>query len=313
METEICTLPPDLLVGQSFVAAPSNLWHLPRAKYDKIWKRVTGKGIVIAILDTGFSPHPDLPKPIATKSFIAGQSVEDGNGHGTHCAGTALGRAGLGVALGADIIVGKVLSNQGSGSTQGIVEGVNWAIEQGADIISMSIGGGGFVSSMQSALQRAWSAGIVTVAAAGNAGYNGSNSIDYPGKYQESVCVGAFQKSGSIANFSSGGREIDVACPGQDIISASTTGGYRSMSGTSMATPFMAGVMALNLELLRREGHAAWRNFEPLRTFLSQFSDDAGAPGFDDRFGRGIPNSEKMTDALAADDVTILSEGKRLI
>lgn len=305
--TQICTLPKDLVIGASSATA-ANLWHLPKDQWEGIWKKATGAGITVAVLDTGFTPHPDLPSPIAEKSFIRGESVRDGNGHGSHCCGTSVGRNGIGVAPEANLIVGKVLSNSGSGSTDGIADGVRWAVDQGADVISLSIGGGGFVNSMRDALVYAWSKGVITVAAAGNSGFNGSNSIDYPGKYLESVCVGAYRVDGKIANFSSGGRELDIACPGEDIISASHRGsGYVSMSGTSMATPFSAGVHALLIELQRREGHAEFRDVDKLRSFLAQFSDDAGTPGEDDRFGSGIPNSKNIADSLAAEDVTLMS------
>ena len=250
---------------------------------------------------------------MAEKSFIRGESVEDvSSGHGTHVAGTVLGRNGIGVAPGAELIVGKVLSNRGSGSTQGIADGVKWAVDNGADVVSMSLGGGGFDRYFQQALEYAEEKGCIVNSAAGNAGYNGANSIDYPGKYQESLCTGAYQKTGAIANFSSGGREIDWACPGQDIVSASHRGGYISMSGTSMATPFGSGLLALVIELIRREGYPDFTGLDAVREFLKRFSKDAGSPGFDPRFGHGIPKANAIIEELANDDVNILNQGPTL-
>lgn len=303
----IYELPPDLVTDDLvFVQAPT-LWHLPQDVWSRVWERVTGDGIKIAILDTGYSKHVDGPEPIAGRSFINGQSIADGNGHGTHCAGTALGHNGVGVAPGASLIVAKVLSNQGSGGSDGIAAGIRWATEQGADIISMSLGGGGSYEPTNQAIDAAFAKGCIVNAAAGNAGYNGGNTIGWPAKYSGCICCGAYQSNGMIANFSSGGREIDWACPGQDIISFSTNGsGYRSMSGTSMATPFGSGVLALIVELMRREGNAQWTAAEAVREFFRANLKDAGAPGFDVRFGMGIPVATEIITALINDDLTFV-------
>jgi subtilisin family serine protease len=149
--------------------------------------------------------------------------------------------------------------------------------------------------------------GSIVVAAAGNSGFNGSrNTIGWPGKYLESICVGATRSDGKIASFSSGGREMDVACPGQDIVSASTNRGYVSMSGTSMATPFFAGLLALVVELMRREGNARFTGVEAVRAFLAQYCEDRGTPGKDPSFGLGVPIATKIVEALSNDDITFV-------
>lgn len=296
-----CGLPPDLVVHGAAVAA--NLWHLPEAMWRVIWNHTQGRGVIVAILDTGVASHSDLPEPIAAQSFIRGESWRDGNGHGTHCAGTAIGRGGIGVAPEADLIVGKVLSDGGSGGSEGIARGIYWAADQGADVISMSLGGGGAYEPTRKAILHALDSGAVVVAAAGNSGYNGANTIGYPGKFIESICVGATQENGRIANFSSGGRQLDIATPGQNIISAGHRGGYVSMSGTSMATPFAAGLCALIIEQQRREGAAQLTGVEAWRRFLEQWSEDRGDPGHDVRYGYGVPRSDAIVDALAARDV----------
>lgn len=293
----IVTLPPDLISDIELFSAPTNLWHMAPIK--PLWTIVTGKGIKVTILDTGMNSHDVLPEPIEARSFIQGESWRDGNGHGTHCSGTVLGREGIGLAPDASLMIGKVLSNGGSGSSQAIADGINWAVESGTDIISMSLGSSSPYAPMQSALKHAWTKGVIIVSAAGNSGFNGSNNtIGYPGRYPESLCIGASASNGNRASFSSGGREMDIVCPGQDIISCSKTNGYVSMSGTSMATPFSAGLFALILELQRREGYAAWENVEAVRTFLAANTEDRGTPGRDPSWGYGVPRYSQIVEKL---------------
>jgi subtilisin family serine protease len=293
------TLPPDLVINDEVFAMTPNLWHWPTDLAEKVGSIATGKGIKIAIGDTGYSKHVDGPVPIASRSFINGQSVLDGHGHGTHCAGTALGRNGIGVAKAADLIVFKCLSNQGSGSSSAIAAGIRWAAEQGADVISLSLGGGGSDAETNRAIDFAWSQGCVVNAAAGNAGYNGSNTIGWPARYENCLCTGAYNSRGQIANFSSGGPQIDWACPGEQIVSFSTNGsGYRTMSGTSMATPFGSGLLACLLEVMYRQGFTRFKAAESVREIFKKNLKDAGAPGFDPRFGWGVPVSDHLLQSL---------------
>lgn len=296
------TIPPDTVISDLVYAQTPQLWHLPESVWSKIWSHTRGAGVKACVLDTGMNDHDDLPTPLATESFIRGESFRDGNGHGTHCAGTVLGR-GTGVAPDAELLVGKVLSNGGSGGSDGIASGIRWAADLGADVISMSLGGGSAHEPTRQAILYAISKGSVVVAAAGNAGYNGSNTIGYPGRFLESLCIGAIRENGLIANFSSGGREIDIATPGQNIISTSNRGGYQSMSGTSMATPFAAGLCCLIIEQQRREGHPQMTGVEAWRKFFEQWSEDRGTVGRDVRYGFGVPKYADIVDALAANEI----------
>lgn len=291
-------IPPDTIIHDDVYACSPQLWHLPADIWANIWGKVTGRSIRIAILDTGCNSHEDLPEPIAAKSFIRGETWRDGNGHGTHCAGTALGRRGIGVAPDAELMVGKVLSNRGSGSSQGIAEGIRWAVDEGADVCSLSLGGGSSYGPTNAAIDYAWSQGCIVNAAAGNSGYNGRNTIGWPAKHTTCICNGATRSDGSIANFSSGGDQLDWATPGQNIISTSFRGGYVSMSGTSMACPFGSGLLALVKELLLREGFPQWTSKNQFDTFISQFVDDRGAPGKNPLFGFGYPLYTKIVHSL---------------
>jgi subtilisin family serine protease len=297
----IVTLPPDLISGVQTFAAPENMWHLPKSIFGPIHALEKGDFSKVAVLDTGMNSHDELPEPDAAESFIRGENWRDGNGHGTHCAGTVLG-TNVGVAPNSRLVVGKVLSNSGSGSSAGITEGILWAIEQDVDIISMSLGSSSPYQPTKDAMIKARDKGILIVCAAGNAGFNGSrNTIGYPGRDIEAcLCIGAYAENGERASFSSGGRELDICCPGQNIISCSTTNGYRSMSGTSMATPFCAGLLALINSRNKREGGSRL-TLEEVRNLLAKYSTDKGPTGKDPYWGIGIPNSLDLIKALVSE------------
>lgn len=273
-------------------------------------KGITGKGSVIAINDTGWRPHPFLKKPLATRDFTGDRSGDqDNNGHSSHCAGIALGGfdesgVALGVAPGADLIIAKVLSDSGSGSTRGINAGREWAAKEGATIISESLGDGGGPDIPEdiASIERAYSDGMrVNVAALGNAGDRGGGSrgtVGRPGSYRQNIGVAALRQDGSRADFSSTGDPADVATPGQQIISCDLRGGFTAMSGTSMATPFMAGCWALIHEYMQRIGMPALIGWKAHRDFLNrpEFVKDVGAPGRDREYGFGIPQMAAVFD-----------------
>jgi subtilisin family serine protease len=302
----VVTLPPDLSVGSYFFASTlPRAWHMFDWIKSDLWPVATGKGVRIAILDTGYTKHPMGPEPVAARSFIARESWADGNGHGTHCAGTALGRRdefgnGLGIAPDAELIVGKVLSNGGSGGSDGIAAGIRWAADQGAHVISMSLGGGGSYGPTNESIDYAWSKGCMVHASAGNSGYSGSgNTIGWPAKYSNCLCNGAYREDGQIANFSSGGRELDWATPGQNIVSFAHTGsGFRTMSGTSMSCPGGSGFLACLTELRLRQGLPAFTSAQQVRDYFTQSLIDAGAPGWDARFGLGKPDGSFLMKAI---------------
>lgn len=298
-------IPDDLERHAGVMQSVPRTWHLPRELWQRIRDRVTGRGTACAVLDTGLADHQFLPGPVESRSFIRGESVNDRNGHGTHCAGTVLARhQDIGVAMDADLIVGKVLSNRGSGSTDGIAAGVRWATSLGVDVISMSLGGGSSYGPLNDAVSEAMDAGIWVCIAAGNSGFNGrSNSIGWPARSGLGICTGATTESGRIAGFSSGGSQMTWACPGQQIISCSHNGGLVSMSGTSMATPFGAGLACLIIELMRREGNSQLKGRDAIHGFIQQVTKDAGAPGVDPSFGHGIPQAETIVSLLAQDDL----------
>ena len=260
--------------------------------------RYTGSGVKVAVLDTGFDLlHPDFDgRDIVSRSFIAGEPVQDGNGHGTHCAGTACGPVGTadhpryGVAPDANLYVGKVLSDRGSGASGGVIEGIGWAITEGCTIISMSLGSPTFVGqpisvAYERAAQRALAQGSLIVAAAGNESNRPYRiaPLGSPGNCPSVFTVAAIDQGLRVATFSSGGTDpnagaLEIAAPGVNVFSSSPMPQrYRRLAGTSMATPHVAGVAALYAEsdpALR--GDRLWRRLEQTARSLEQPVRDVG-------------------------------------
>jgi len=257
----------------------------------------TATDIAVAVLDTGLDlKHADFAgRPIVSQSFVAGQPVQDGHGHGTHCVGTSCGpKAPLGasprygVATQAKIFAGKVLSNQGSGSDEGILAGINWAIANRVQVISMSLGAD--VRQVSQAYEtvgrRALEAGtLIVAAAANNADRSGGDPgfVGMPANSPSIMAVAAVDSKLRIANFSARsnpvrGGKVDIAGPGVAVHSSwPMPTRYKSISGTSMATPHVAGVAALLSQATGAKGAQLWAKLTQTARPLSLPSADVGA------------------------------------
>ena len=238
--------------------------------------KYSGKGINVAILDTGFyRGHPDFAnRTIDGKSFVAGEEWDlDGHGHGTHCTGTAAGYISLeddkryGVAYKSNIFIAKVLSDTGSGVTSNILDGIDWALEKQCQVISMSLGSTVQIGEKPSPIfeqvgRKALEKKALIIAAAGNDSKRPNHlprPVSSPANAESIMAIAALDKNLNVASFSNaglnvadGGR-IDLSAPGVNILSsysenASNATLYKMMNGTSMATPHVAGVAALYFE-----------------------------------------------------------------
>ena len=208
------------------------------------------KPIKVCILDTGVDVlHPGLKRHIkGVKSFVPGELASvDKRRHGTHCAGLLAH-----VAPKAELYIGKVLPCKGKGSSKALAEGICWATKTiSCDVISIS-SGGDHSSFLEEEVHAAIADNKIIVAAACNDGQMHSHSIGYPARYGHVICVGSHDRKGHPSHFSSVGRELDLLAPGEKVRSTVPGGGYESLNGTSMATPLIAGVVALVLGYDRR-------------------------------------------------------------
>lgn len=285
-------------------------WGVDRIDADLVWDQNrdlvvdsganAGGGVKIAILDTGIDlDHPDLQANIkgGINTINPLKSPDDDNGHGTHVAGIIAAvdnQVGvLGVAPQAWLYAVKILNKQGSGFVSDIIEGLQWAISEGVDVINMSFGTSSDVQSLHEAIAAAYNKGIVLVAAAGNSG-PGENTVLYPAKYPEVIAVSATDSSDSAASWSSRGPEVELAAPGVYIPSTYKGGAYKTLSGTSMASPHVAGTAALVIASGMADSNAdGVTTPQEVRAVLRNTADDLGVSGPDSWYGYGLVDAQQ--------------------
>jgi subtilisin len=223
-------------------------WGVKRVDAPAAWSVTRGQGVKVAVIDTGLDmTHPDLAGNIkgGWNAIAKNDNFNDDHGHGTHCGGNIAALDNdigiVGVAPKADLYGVKVLDANGSGTFDDVIAGMQWAVDHHMEVASMSLGasqGNQALADMVKAMKKA---GVTLVAAAGNSG----GSVGFPGGYPEAIAVSASDNNDQLADFSSRGPEVAVIAPGVDIYSLSMNGGYETMSGTSMATPHVAGLAVL--------------------------------------------------------------------
>lgn len=294
------------ITGKPAPSQPAEVppWGVNRIDADLVWVQTTGDPIKVAIIDTGIDvKHPDLIanliRGISTVGYTT--SYNDDNGHGTHVAGIVaavdneIGVIGVGPKI--DLYAVKVLDRRGSGYLSDVIEGLDWAIANGMQVVNMSLGTSAYNESFEVAIKKVNTAGIVQVAAAGNSGPS-DNTVLYPAKFSEIIAVSATDSFDAIASWSSRGSEIDLAAPGVSIYSTYKGQTYKTLSGTSMAAPHVAGTAALVLTVPTKCDYDGSGICSPaevqqrLEATAEQVAPDT-TPGKDNLYGSGLVDAEK--------------------
>lgn len=266
-------------------------WGIYCVNAPQAWTNCTGKGVKIAIIDTGISKkHPDLTVSGGVNLVGTAQNKkwDDDNGHGTHVAGitgacnNSIGV--VGVAYDSELYAVKVLDSNGNGRISDVIEGIEWAMENDMDIISLSLGTNLYSQALEDACEVAYNSDLLLVAAAGNSGDGNpdTNDVDYPAKFDSVIAVAAIDCNNDTSIWSADGTEVELAAPGVDIYSTYLEGGYFTSSGTSMAAPFVSGVAAL----IKSENPSL--SSEEIRNLLAYNAVDLGTIGKDGTFGFGL-------------------------
>ncbi|MBU7001138.1 MAG: S8 family peptidase [Theionarchaea archaeon] len=272
-------------------------WGVDRIDADLAWSTSTGSGVKVAIVDTGIDmDHPDLEANIKggfnaiapSGKYKDPNNFDDDHGHGSHCAGIVAAVDNeigvIGVAPEAWLYGVKVLDGSGSGYDSDIIEGIQWCVDNGIQVLSMSFGGYEDDQTFHDAIDAAWDAGLLLVAAAGNEGYEEPDL--YPAGYSTAMAISAMDSDDSIIWWSNSGSEIELAAPGVGIYSTYKRGGYTTMSGTSMACPHVSGVAALVWAV-----HPGYTNSQ-VRQTLCTTAEDLGTPGWDPYYGYGLVDAQ---------------------
>ena len=297
-------------------------WHFPMIQMSSAWDRSNGAGVTVAVIDTGvayedYGPYRQAPD-LAGTAFVAGWDFVNGDSHpndddshGTHVAGTiaqttnnAMGVAGI--AYGANIMPVKVLDSEGSGTTQWVADGIVWAVNHGAQVINLSLGGPAPSSVLEDAVNYAYENGVTVIAAAGN----DNSDVGYPAAYENCIAVGAVRYDETRSPYSNYGPSLDLVAPGGDLDVDQNGDGYGDgvlqqtfnpvtkdytdfaywfFEGTSMAAPHVSGVAALLI------AHGDATTPDEVRAALENTAKDKGPPGWDEEYGHGLIQAD---DAL---------------
>lgn len=275
-----------------------NQWHLPKVSAPAAWDLTTGSSAVtVAVIDSGVDPsHPDLSnKLVSGYNFLGGSTSDthDVYGHGTAVAGVIgadtnnlSGVAGLG--WNTTIMPLVVISSSNFATYADIASAINYAADHGAKVINMSLGGTSYSSTLQNAVDYAWSKGTVIVAAAGN---NSTNAGFYPAALNNVIAVSATDSNDAPTSFTNFGSWITVAAPGYYIYTTNNGGGYGNWIGTSFSSPQVAALAAL---LFAK--NPALKNNQVV-DLIKNYSDDLGNPGFDTTYGWGRINAFRAVQA----------------
>ncbi len=280
-------------------------WAIQSLNVPETWKITKGKGVTVMVIDTGLPDHKNLVNSIdleKSKNFFKSENINDLNGHSTHCCGI-IGAKGIdgvfGVAPECKIITVKVLGKNGAGNLFEIEKALEYAKNIKPDVISMSLGYHTNDEDISILIKELHAMNIPIIAASGNDGYQ--DKVCYPAAHNETICVGAYDKYGNLARFSNSGKRVDFAAPGVDIFNTWLNQTYASLNGTSMATPFVAGIVALLIAKHRKQeketGFNDCRTVAQIKEHLVKYTDDKGVVGKDNAWGYGVIDVEKLIES----------------
>lgn len=289
---------PDLIVHRTMLDFDANVampWHVADYSIDKlIWPLIPSGQEIIGLVDTGISQSHFQAgqlkgKVIDVRDFTgSAYGPWDANGHGSHTAGIMVAND-FGVARTcAKLLSAKALGDDGSGSDEGIAAAIDWCVHNGAKLINLSLGSEFPSPQINAAVQRAVLAGAWVVFAAGNS----SGPVEYPAK--DWGGISAIGRDRQLASFSCFGAEVYATAPGVQITSLSRGGGYAVLSGTSMAAPWLTGMLACKRAFDAQRGVTPPVTRDEWINWLGVDSDDLGVLGRDARFGVGVLNSQKF-------------------
>ena len=256
---------------------------------------VTGLNVRVGIVDTGIDEehanNGQLRQAfVQAKDFTNSRyGYWDSHGHGTHVAGV-VAAFDHSLATGASLYIAKALGDDGSGSNTSVANAIGWLVDEEVDIINMSLGSARRSRTVGEAIERAASKGLITLAAAGN----DAGVIGWPAMETSAFSVGAIDIHKNLAGFSNFGPNLDGVGPGVRIRSLYTNGGYAVLSGTSMSTPWMTGMLALRLEAERQAEIQIVDTVHALRSHLEVTAEDLGPVGRDPRYGYGVPDTPRF-------------------
>jgi subtilisin family serine protease len=298
--------PPEPLFVRDHNMAPASEnidWGVRRISAPEAWEGATGKDVRVGVIDTGIATaHPDVRGAVVGGfNAVDGGSYEDDNNHGTYVASVLAARRNgvgiVGVAPDALLYAIKVLNSGGRGYISDVIEGCQWALKEGLPVVNMSLGSGYKSTAMREAMAIAASRGMSAIAAAGNEGERG---IFFPARNDVAICVGASGMDDQRVSWSNYGPALKgngVLAPGDWILAAGKDGGWRKVSGTSIAAPHVTGIIALLLEMKRAGGTgipASER--ESLRRSVFESASQFENP--DEFRGHGIVNAKKALDVM---------------
>jgi minor extracellular protease Epr len=279
-------------------------WGIERTEAPASWDAsFTGKGINIAVVDTGIATHDDLVISGGASFTSYTSSFADDNGHGTHVAGIIGARNNsigtVGIAHESNIYAVKVLDKNGSGYLSDVVAGIDWSISNQMDIVNLSLGTTSHSSTLKQIVDKAYNQGVLVVAAGGNNGTSdgSGDTVNYPARYDSVIAVSAIDSKDQRASFSATGSTIEVAAPGVSVLSTYLGNKYVRMSGTSMSTPYVAGNMALLKQAYKELSHGE------LRAKLHENVIDLGEAGKDNWFGYGLIQAPKHKTSDPVEEV----------